>query len=69
MDKRIYFILIVILTLSILAYSNLYLFLSVLLLLGCFIPLLIYLRYGRDLKIKYKAEYEQDIPTMILLQL
>jgi uncharacterized membrane protein len=32
-------------------------------LLGCFIPWLIYLRYGRDPKIEYKAEYEQNIPT------
>jgi uncharacterized membrane protein len=43
--------------------SNLYGLLSVLLLLGCFIPLLIWFLYGREPKIDYHAEYERDIPT------
>ena len=43
--------------------TNLYHILSVLMLLALFIPLIIYLRYGREPKIGYKAEYERDIPT------
>ena len=42
---------------------NLYTVISVLLLLGCFIPLLIWFLYGREPKINYKAEYERDTPT------
>ncbi|MGZ7095717.1 MAG: DUF2207 domain-containing protein [Methanobacterium sp.] len=37
--------------------------LAVLLILLCFVPLVIYLKYGREPKIDYKAEYERDIPT------
>ena len=37
--------------------------LAVLMFLALFIPLLIYLRFGREPKIDYKAEYERDIPT------
>lgn len=43
--------------------TNLYAFLTILMLLSCFIPLIIYLRYGREPRIDYKAEYERDIPT------
>ncbi len=43
--------------------TTLYHILSVLMLLALFIPLIIYLRYGREPKIGYKAEYERDIPT------
>ncbi|MGB9201362.1 DUF2207 domain-containing protein [Methanobacterium sp.] len=41
----------------------LYHILSVPMLLALFIPLIIYLRYGREPKIDYNAEYERDIPT------
>ncbi len=41
----------------------LYSVLSILMLLLLFIPLIIYLRYGREPKIDYRAEYERDIPT------
>jgi uncharacterized membrane protein len=45
-------------------YSNLYSILAVLLLLlAVFVPLIIYLLYGREPKIQYRAEYERDIPT------
>lgn len=44
-------------------YSSLYELLAIIMLLACFIPLLIYLRYGREPKIDYQAEYERDIPT------
>lgn len=37
--------------------------LTVLLLLACLIPFLIYYRFGREPKIDYSAEYERDIPT------
>ncbi len=40
-----------------------YLTLAVLMVLACFIPLIIYLSYGREPKIDYNAEYERDIPT------
>lgn len=43
--------------------SNLYSILTILMLLACFTPLIIYYRYGREPKIDYKAEYERDIPT------
>lgn len=43
--------------------TALYTILAVLMLLTCFIPLLIYFRYGREPKIDYRAEYERDIPT------
>ncbi len=43
--------------------TNLYYLLAVLFILACFIPLLIYFRYGREPKIDYQAEYERDIPT------
>jgi uncharacterized membrane protein len=43
--------------------TSLYHILSVLMLLALFIPLIIYLRYGREPKIDYRAEYERDIPT------
>jgi uncharacterized membrane protein len=36
---------------------------SILFFLALFVPLIIYLRYGREPKIDYKAEYERDIPT------
>jgi uncharacterized membrane protein len=41
----------------------LYSVLSILMFLLLFIPLIIYLRYGREPKIEYRAEYERDIPT------
>jgi uncharacterized membrane protein len=41
----------------------LYSLISVLMLLACFIPLILYLRYGREPKIDYQGEYERDIPT------
>ena len=37
--------------------------LAILLLLLSFIPLIIYLRYGREPKIDYSAKYEADLPT------
>ena len=43
--------------------TNLYAILAILMLLSCFIPLIIYLRYGREPRINYQAEYERDIPT------
>ena len=43
--------------------TSLYHILSVLMLLALFIPLIIYVRYGREPKIDYRAEYERDIPT------
>jgi uncharacterized membrane protein len=43
--------------------TGLYYLLAALFLLACFIPLLIYFRYGREPKIEYQAEYERDIPT------
>ncbi|MDO9045587.1 MAG: DUF2207 domain-containing protein [Methanobacteriaceae archaeon] len=41
----------------------LYSFLSVILILACFIPCIIYWKYGREPKINYQAEYERDIPS------
>ena len=41
----------------------LYSILAILMFLALFIPLLIYLRFGREPKIEYRAEYERDIPT------
>ncbi len=41
----------------------LYSLLTVLMLLACFVPLIIYLLLGREPKIDYQAEYERDIPT------
>lgn len=41
----------------------LYSLLTVLMLLLCLIPLIIYYIYGREPKIEYRAEYERDIPT------
>jgi uncharacterized membrane protein len=43
--------------------TNLYALLTILMLLSCFVPLIIYLRYGREPRINYQAEYERDIPT------
>lgn len=43
--------------------TNLYSILAVLLILACFLPLIIYLKFGREPKIDYQAEYERDIPT------
>ena len=43
--------------------SNLYIVLAIIMFLALFIPGIIYLRYGREPKIDYKAEYERDIPT------
>jgi uncharacterized membrane protein len=43
--------------------TSLYSILAVLLILACFLPLIIYLRFGREPKINYMAEYERDIPT------
>jgi len=37
--------------------------LTVIMLLICLIPIVIYLIYGREPKIDYRAEYERDIPT------
>ncbi len=64
LSKITYLILIIILIIAILwSFSNIYLLFSVLLLLGCTIPLLIYFNYGKNPEITYKAEYERDIPT------
>jgi len=41
----------------------LYSILAIIMFLALFIPLLIYLRFGREPKIEYRAEYERDIPT------
>ncbi|AXV37711.1 MAG: hypothetical protein CIT01_05620 [Methanobacterium sp. BRmetb2] len=41
----------------------LYSILSVLMILGIFVPIIIYFRYGREPKIDYQAEYERDLPT------
>lgn len=41
----------------------LYSILSVLMLLGIFVPILIYFRYGREPKIDYQGEYERELPT------
>ena len=41
----------------------LYSVISILMFLALFIPLIIYMRYGREPKIDYRAEYERDIPT------
>ena len=43
--------------------GTLYSILALLMLLGIFIPVIIYFRYGREPKIDYQAEYERDIPT------
>jgi len=43
--------------------TGLYYLLAVLFLLACFIPLLIYLGFGKEPKIDYSAEYERDLPT------
>lgn len=43
--------------------TNLYAVLAVLLMLTCLVPLIIYLKFGREPKIDYQAEYERDIPT------
>ena len=40
-----------------------YYILAILMIFGSFIPLIIYLRYGREPKIEYNAEYEVDLPT------
>lgn len=44
-------------------YTLLYSLLTVLMLLACLVPLIIYFIYGREPKIDYMAEYERDIPT------
>jgi uncharacterized membrane protein len=43
--------------------SNLYIVLAIIMFLALFVPGIIYLIYGREPKIDYKAEYERDIPT------
>ena len=43
--------------------NNLNYFLVALMVLLMFIPLLIYLKFGREPKIDYRAEYERDVPT------
>jgi uncharacterized membrane protein len=43
--------------------NNLYTILAIIMLLICLIPVLIYIIFGREPKIDYKAEYERDIPT------
>lgn len=43
--------------------ASAYLIIAVLMLLACFIPVIIYLKYGRDPKIDYLAEYERELPT------
>jgi uncharacterized membrane protein len=43
--------------------TNLYSLLAILFILACLVPLIIYLKFGREPKIDYKAEYERDIPT------
>lgn len=43
--------------------TAMYEILAVLMFLALFIPLFIYLRFGREPKIDYRAEYERDIPT------
>lgn len=40
-----------------------YCLVAILMGLACFIPLIIYLIYGREPKIDYNAEYERDLPT------
>lgn len=44
-------------------YVAFYYLLSILMILGSFIPLFIYLQYGREPKIDYNCEYEHDIPV------
>lgn len=44
-------------------WTYLYYALAVLFFLALFIPLIIYMRFGREPKIDYQAEYERDIPT------
>ncbi len=44
-------------------FSTLYIILGILLFLGIFIPAIIYLKFGREPKIDYNAEYERDLPT------
>jgi len=41
----------------------LYLIIAALLVLGSFLPVFIYVIYGREPKIDYNAEYERDLPT------
>jgi uncharacterized membrane protein len=43
--------------------TNVYTIMAVLILLGSFLPILIYFKYGREPKIDYNAEYERDLPT------
>ena len=43
--------------------TAMYEILAVLMFLALFIPFFIYLRFGREPKIDYRAEYERDIPT------
>ncbi len=43
--------------------GTLYSILAVLMILSLFIPVIIYMKYGREPKIDYQAEYERDIPT------
>lgn len=44
-------------------WTYLYYTLAILFFLALFIPLIIYMRFGREPKIDYSAEYERDIPT------
>lgn len=47
-----------------LAFKNtLYSFIGALLIIASFTPILIYLKYGREPKIDYSAEYEREIPS------
>lgn len=49
---------------NLLNYKNTaYFLVALLMILACFIPLIIYLIYGREPKIDYNAEYEMDLPT------
>lgn len=44
-------------------HNNLNYFLVALLVLLMFVPLIIYLKFGREPEIDYRAEYERDVPT------
>ncbi len=43
--------------------TTVYVILAILMIFLCFIPLIIYLIYGKDPKIDYKAEYEYEVPV------
>jgi uncharacterized membrane protein len=44
-------------------WTFLYSLVTVLMLLACLVPFIIYLLFGREPKIDYQAEYERDLPT------